>query len=51
MIKKPYSIRIDPILLEQLKVQAEKEMRPVNNLIEFALNEYLKTKTSKSSNN
>ena len=45
MTKIPYSIRIDPELLTVLKEQAKKEMRPVNNLIEFALNDYL-TKAS-----
>ena len=48
MTKIPYSIRIDPELLTVLKSRAKKEMRSVNNLIEFALNEYL-TKESKPS--
>ena len=45
MTKIPYSIRIDQELLLVLKERAKKEMRPVNNLIEFILSDYL-TKAS-----
>jgi len=46
-MKRPYSIRINPDLLEKLRAQAEKEMRPVNNMIEVAIVEYL-TRASKN---
>ena len=40
-MKKTISIYIDDKLHEDLKVLAEKEMRPVSNLIEYILRKYL----------
>lgn len=33
-VKKPYQIRIDEDLLEQVKLQAKQENRSINNMIE-----------------
>ena len=47
MTKTPYSIRIESDLLEKLKAQAKIETRSVNNMIEFAMKDYL-TRASKN---
>lgn len=45
MIKtKPYQIRFDIELLEQLQIQAQKENRSMSNLIQTILKDYLNQK-------
>lgn len=45
MGKQPFSLKLPQELLEEVREQAAKEHRPVNNLIEVALIDYLqKTK-------
>lgn len=41
-MKKPYSIRLEPELLEQLKQAASKDGRSVNNAIELAIRDYVR---------
>lgn len=41
MSKKPINMRIDTDLLEKIKEQAAKEKRPLTNLVEYALWNYL----------
>jgi hypothetical protein len=40
-VKKPITVRLDPTLLEQLRVGAARENRSVTNFIETALREQL----------
>lgn len=40
-MKKPYSFRLDPELIEQLRKQAKKERRSLANTIEMAIIKYL----------
>lgn len=40
-MKKAYTLKLDEKLLEELKVQAEKENRSVSNLIETVLMQYV----------
>jgi len=42
--KKPVSFRIDDWVLDELKIIAENENRPLSNLIETILKQYLSTK-------
>lgn len=46
-MKKTISIYIDDKLHEDLKVLADKEMRPVSNLIEYILRKYMEENKSK----
>jgi hypothetical protein len=39
-MKKPYSIRIDPALLEKIKAKAKKDKRSTNASIEMAIEKY-----------
>lgn len=41
MGKQPFSLKLPPELLERVREQAAKEHRPVNNLIEVAILDYL----------
>jgi hypothetical protein len=41
MTKQPFSLKLPPEIMEKVRAQALKEHRPVNNLIEVALLEYL----------
>lgn len=41
MPKIAFSLKLKPELMEGAVYQAEKEMRPINNLIKFALKQYL----------
>ncbi len=51
MTKQPFSLKLPPELMEKVREQALKEHRPVNNLIEVALLEYLeKAKENPESN-
>lgn len=40
-MKKPYSIRIEPALLDKIKAKAKNEKRSTNATIEVALEEYV----------
>lgn len=40
-MKKTISIYIDCQVLDDLKAQADKEMRPLSNMIEYILRQYL----------
>lgn len=45
MGKQPFSLKLPPEILDKVREQAAKEHRPVNNLIEVAILDYLeKTK-------
>jgi len=43
-MKVQYTIRIEAELLEQAKKAAEKEMRSLNNLIEYAIKRFMESK-------
>ena len=45
-MKKPYSIRIDPALLEKIKAKAKKERRSTNATIEVAIEEYVENSSN-----
>jgi hypothetical protein len=45
-MKKPYTLKIEEEVLDQAKVQAEKENRSVSNLIETVLKKYLDEQVS-----
>lgn len=39
--KKQVALRLDPIIIEQIKIKADQEHRSVNNLIEWLIIQYL----------
>ena len=41
MAKVPFSLKIEDKILKEIRLQAEKEHRPVNNFIEVVLIKYL----------
>jgi hypothetical protein len=41
MTKSPFSLKLEEILMDRVRKQAQKEHRPVNNFIENVLLEYL----------
>ena len=47
MGKQPFSLKLPPEVLEEVRIQAAKEHRPVNNLIEVAILEYLEKQKEK----
>ena len=44
-MKVQYTIRVEAEILEQAKVAADKELRSLNNLIEFAIKKYIDSVT------
>ncbi|TAJ13076.1 ribbon-helix-helix protein, CopG family [Marinilabiliaceae bacterium JC017] len=44
MAKTPFSLKLDSELMEEVKKQAEKEMRSTNNFIEYVLKKYIEEK-------
>lgn len=47
MSKKPYLFKFDEELLEALKKEAKKEMRPFNNYVEVVLKKHITEATGK----
>lgn len=41
MAKTPFSLKLEPELLEEVRLQAKQEHRSVSNLIEIAIIKYL----------